>query len=74
MKADIDFENGTITLVCSKCRRKYPKRISEIGSGLRVRCKCKAIITWRGDLSWVSCCARRYQWDAATVSLRGAQK
>jgi len=66
MQADIDFDNGTITLICSKCRRKYPKRIAEIGSGVRIKCKCNSVVSWRGDLSWVTCYANPYHWDATT--------
>jgi hypothetical protein len=66
MKADIDFDNGTITLICSRCRRKYPKRIADIGSGVRIRCKCNSVVSWQGDLSWVTCYANPYHWDATT--------
>ena len=66
MQADIDFDNGTITLICSKCRRKYPRRIAEIGSGVRIKCKCNSVVSWQGDLSWVTCYANPYHWDATT--------
>ena len=62
VKADIDFDNGTITLICSRCRRKYPKRIADIGSGVRIRCKCNSVVSWQGDLSWVTCYANPYHW------------
>ena len=52
MKADIDFENGTITLVCSKCRRKHLKQIADTKLGLQIECKCKNVISWQGDLTW----------------------
>jgi hypothetical protein len=60
MKADIDFNNGTITLVCSKCRRKYVKQIDETKSGLNIKCQCNGVISWVGDLTWVRCYARPY--------------
>jgi hypothetical protein len=66
VKADIDFENGIVTLICSKCRRKYPRRIAEIGSSIRIRCKCNSVVPWQGDLSWVTCYANPYHWDAET--------
>jgi hypothetical protein len=69
MKADIDFDNGTITLICSKCRRKYPRRIAEIGSGVRIKCKCNSVVSWQGDLSWVTYYANPYHWDATTPLL-----
>ena len=69
MKADIDFENGTITLICSKCRQKFPRRIAQIGSSIRIRCKCNSVVSWQGDLSWVTCCANPYHWNEKT-SLR----
>ena len=55
MKANIDFENGTITLVCSKCRRKHLKQIADTKLGLEIKCECKNVISWQGDLTWVSC-------------------
>ena len=63
MNANIDFENGTITLVCSKCRRKHLKQIADTKLGLQIQCKCKNVISWQGDLTWVSCYARPYQWN-----------
>jgi len=74
MKADIDFDDGTITLVCSKCRRKYLKRIADTKFGVQIKCKCKSVISWQGDLTWVSCYARPYQWDGAGFSLQKAVK
>jgi len=68
MKANIDFENGTITLVCSKCRRKHLKQIADTKLGLQIQCKCKNVISWQGDLTWVSCYARPYQWNGAAFS------
>jgi hypothetical protein len=65
MKGDIDFNNGIIILVCSKCRRRYPKRIADTKTGFRFKCKCKSVISWQADLSWVTCYARPYQWDGA---------
>ena len=60
MNANIDFENGTITLVCSKCRRKHLKQIADTKLGLQIKCKCKNVISWQGDLTWVTCYARPY--------------
>ena len=68
MKADIDFENGTITLVCSKCRRKHLKQIADTKLGLQIKCECKNVISWQGDLTWVTCYARPYQWSGAAFS------
>jgi len=73
MKADIDFENGTITLVCSKCRRKHLKQIADTKLGLQIKCKCKIVISWQGDLTWVTCYARPYQWNGAALSLENSQ-
>ena len=74
MTADIDFTTGIIILACSKCRRRYPRRIAETKTGLRFKCKCKSVISWQTDLSWVACYARPYQWDRGAVSLRRAPK
>jgi hypothetical protein len=68
MKAHIDFDAGTITLVCSKCRRKYSKRIADTKSDIQIQCKCKNVISWEGDLTWVTCYARPYQWNGAAFS------
>ncbi len=72
MKADIDFNNGTITLVCSKCRRKYVKQIDETKSGLNIKCQCNGVISWggRSDLGTVLCATiRRYDHAAKRVRL-----
>lgn len=62
MKASVDFDHGIFTLTCSKCRRKHVKRISEANAGLRLRCKCGTVLSWVGDLNWVACYARPYNW------------
>jgi len=74
MKASVDFDHGTVTLVCSKCRRKHVKRIAETRTGLRLRCKCASVLSWQGDLNWVACCARPYQWDGAAPRSARAER
>jgi hypothetical protein len=54
MEADIDFNDGTITLVCSKCGRKYLNQIADTKFGIQIRCECKSVISWRDDLTWVT--------------------
>jgi len=70
MKADIDFNTGTIMLICSKCRRKHPMRIAEIGTNVWIGCKCTSVVSWEGDLSWVTCYSNPYHWDAAAPVTR----
>jgi|SoiMetStandDraft_2_1073263.scaffolds.fasta_scaffold878630_1 DNA-directed RNA polymerase subunit RPC12/RpoP len=61
MEADIDFNDGTITLVCSKCGRKYLNQIADTKFGIQIRCECKSVISWRDDLSGVTGYAQSYQ-------------
>ena len=60
MNADINFNDGTIILVCPRCRRKHPKRIEETKTALRVACRCGNVVSWEGDLTWVRCYAQPY--------------
>src|SRR5258705_13284827 len=69
MEADIDFNDGTITLVCSKCGRKYLNQIADTRFGIQISCECKSVISWRDDLTWVTGYARSYQRNGADGSL-----
>ena len=60
MKADIDFGNGTLTLVCSKCRKKHLKKIEDTKAAIAIHCGCGSVVSWSGDLTWVQCYARPY--------------
>jgi hypothetical protein len=70
MEADIDFNDGTIRLVCSKCGRKYLNQIADTKFGIQISCECKSVISWRDDLTWVTGYARSYQRNGAGGSLQ----
>ena len=74
MNANIDFENGTITLVCSKCRRKHLKQIADTKLGLQIECECKNVISWQGDLTWVTCYASPYGTERVSLSREQSNK